>query len=251
MRQTLTVDDEPHLLIRSLSVNYGAGGSERIHTHVWPQFLYARTGVIQAEIEDTIWIVPPRRGLWIPVGKPHRLIMLGVVELRTLYCRQDIAVGKDDVRVFGVCGLLHEAVLRVCDLQWLDERDHKHKRLSALIIDEVTAATSDAIRLTMPIDPRARRLAQCFMDAGPDYAELAALYSAVGLSRRTGERLFRKETGLSPARWYRLARLSQGLAYLTKNGDIERAAEVAGYRSRGAFSDVFTKTFGFPPSAAK
>lgn len=219
--------------------------------HRWHQFLNARKGAIWAEIGDGIWIVPPRRGLWIPVGKLHRLRMLGAVELRTLYCREDIATKKSDVRVIDVCGLLHEAILRVCELQCLDQRRDSDKRLSALVIDEIDAATSAAIRLTMPSDPRARRLAQYFMDASSDHVSLASKYSAAGLSRRTAERFFRKDTGLSPGRWYRMARLSRSLEYLVDGGTIDGAAEATGYRSRAAFSDAFGKTFGFPPSLAK
>jgi AraC-like DNA-binding protein len=251
MRQALTADDQPHLLLRSLSVNYSAGSAEGCHTHSWPQLLYARTGAIRAEIEDTIWIVPPRRALWIPARSPHRLKMLGPVKLRTVYCREPAAACIERVRVFDVSGLLHEVVLRVCDLQWLDERNENDRRLAAILLHEIATAKSTAVQLAMPADARARRLARYFLDTHFEFADMSAAYSAAGLSRRTGERIFRKETGLSPARWRRFARLSTGLEALLENGSIEDAAAAATYRSRAAFSDAFSKSFGFPPSAVR
>ena len=253
MRQTrtLTLEDEAHLIIRSLSLDYSRGASNDWHTHRWPQFLYTQSGAIRAELDGAIWIVPPHRGLWIPENTAHQLKMLSRVELRTLYCRPNLVDGWTSVRVIDVCGLLHEAILRVCNLGWLDRRDPADERLARLIIDELSTTTPMDIRLPMPTEVRARRLAFLFMenrDVQKNYAELLV---HAGLSRRTAERIFTRETGVSPARWRRLVRLASGLEHLANGGRIADAAEKAGYRSQSAFSDALKKMLGISPGALK
>jgi AraC-like DNA-binding protein len=182
--------------------------------------------------------------------------MLGAVELRTLYLRptdvpQTLA-GPTATRVVDVCGLLHEAILRICALGWLDDREAADAHLAALVVAEIAVATSKALQLILPLDPRARRLADAILAAQPElHPELVDLYRAAGLSRRTGERLFKLETGLAPAQWRRLAGLSRSLEHLVEGGQMERAAALAGFRSRPAFSAAFTKTFGFTPKSVR
>lgn len=249
MRQKLKVEDEPHLLMRTLSVDYVAGGGEVAHSHSWPQLLYAQNGVMRVEVGGDLLVVPPRRGLWIPAAESHRLTMLSAVSLRTLYIRPERAQIFETATVFDVVGLLHEVVLRICALQWLDARVERDVRLNALALDEVAEAPVNELRLTMPRDPRALLLARNLMSNADALNGLSAQYSAVGLSRRTAERLFLKETGLSPARWYRLARLSVGLAKLASGSSIQSAALDSGYNDRAAFSAAFSKIFGFAPSS--
>ena len=40
--------------------------------------------------------MPPVRGVWIPANTAHRVIMLGPVEMRTLYIRPDAAPDLPD-----------------------------------------------------------------------------------------------------------------------------------------------------------
>jgi AraC-like DNA-binding protein len=251
MRQPATIADEPHMLVRSLSVNYSPGSAEAHHAHPWPQLLHAKRGTMRAEIGQRIWLLPPGRALWIPAAAMHQLTMLSEVELRTLYLRPDVATPVNAVRVFVVSDLLREAILRICELQWLDARVPTEQLLRDLVLAELAQSTPEAIHLTLPSDPRALRLARRMLDAETTGLDLSATPESYGLSRRTAERIFKTETGMSPARWHRLARLGHGLASLARGDSIDAAAEHAGYQSRSAFSDVFQKTFGFPPGMAR
>lgn len=76
-------------------------------------------------------------------------------------------------------------------------------------------------------------------------------FAAHGMSRRTAEQIFVRETGLAPARWRRLAQLSRGLASLAEGKDIDAAAELSGYRSRSGFFEAISQTFGMAPSEAR
>ncbi len=250
MRQRLSHADEPHYVIRSLAIDYEAGGHEDMHAHPWPQFLYAQTGAVRAAIEGRFWTLPTRRGLWIPAHTPHRLSMSSRLHLRTLYIRPDANMSQGAC-VVPVSGLLHEAILRVCDQGVLDDRNEIDRSLAAIIRGEISFRDPGRFVLLQPKDRRAHRLADSFFHTESAGVPLEFLCRKAGLSRRTAERVFQEECGLPPAQWRRLAGLSQGLVMIAGGSTIDDAAIAAGYQSRSAFSEAFSKAFGFPPSEAK
>lgn len=144
----------------------------------------------------------------------------------------------------NVSGLLHEAILRVCERQHLDDRRAADRSLSGVIAHELAISERTPHGLPLPSDDRARRAAEAML-AGA--GSLDAVFKGSGLTRRTGERLFARETGLPPARWFRIARLTQSVIALAGGAPIDAAAHQAGYHSRSAFSHAFKAVFGFPP----
>lgn len=252
MRQTvLSPDDEPHLFIRSLAIDYDAGTRQASHSHAWPQLLYARQGAVRAEADGRYWIVPPRRALWIPAAIRHGLHISSRLQLRTLYVHPDTPGLPSRPGIIDVTGLLHEAILRICEQGSLDDRVAIDRSLGAIVISEMNRRLSDRMYLRHPRDPRARELADLFRDSRTVHLPVSALCRQAGLSQRTAERLFERECGLSPARWRRLAVLSESLLGIAGGDSIEHAALAAGYESRSAFAEAFTQTFGFPPGHAR
>lgn len=251
MRQGSTPDDEVHLIIRSLAIDYAAGGSEEGHAHAWPQLLYARSGAIRVEIRGNWWVIPPRRGLWIPASVRHRLLMSSRLQLRTLYLSPAFAGERNVVGAVDVSGLLHEAILRVCEQGSLDARRVADRHLAEVILNEVRRTDPSMIALAIPVDPRARRMAEMFGDSDQRSASMDFLCAEAGLSRRTAERLFLKETGLPPAQWRRFNALMGSVVSIAGGERIEDAAFSAGYQSRSAFSEAFVRAFGIPPSSAR
>jgi AraC-like DNA-binding protein/quercetin dioxygenase-like cupin family protein len=251
MRHRFSRADEPHFVVRSLAIDYDAGGQEDMHAHPWPQFLYAQSGALRASIEGRFWTLPTRRGLWIPAHTPHRLSMSSRLQLRTLYLPPQDETASQGVCVVPVSGLLHETISRVCAQGVLDRRIEFDLCLATIIRAEITFRDAAGFILLQPKDTRARKLADFFFDETCVGVPLDALYERAGLSRRTAERVFQGECGLSPAQWRRFAGLSEGLVSIAGGATIDQAAIAAGYQSRSAFSEAFSKAFGFPPSEAK
>lgn len=238
-------------MVRSLAIDYEAGGHENVHAHPWSQLLYAQAGAVRAAIGDRFWTLPTRRGLWIPAHLPHRLYMSSRLQLRTLYMRPRNETPFEVACVVKVSGLLHEAILRVCAQGVLDDRIETDRSLATIIRGEIAFGDAGRFVLLQPKDKRARRLADFFFDTELRDARLETLCEKAGLSRRTAERVFQNECGLSPAQWRRFAALSEGLVSIAGGATINQATIAAGYQSRSAFSEAFSQAFGFPPSEAK
>ena len=166
------------------------------------------------------------------------------VELRTLYVRPSSVFPKLKVHAFNVSGLFHETIVRVCQLHRLDDRIEVDQLLNKLIIHELKTAETHDYDLVLPKDVRARALAMRMLTSREN---LQDALEGSGLNRRTAERLFASQTGMSPAQWLRTARLSQSVISLVNGVPIDEVALKTGYKSRSAFSHAFKRKFGFSP----
>jgi AraC-like DNA-binding protein len=68
-----------------------------------------------------------------------------------------------------------------------------------------------------------------------------------GASRRTMERIFLAETGMTVDEWRRRFRLLHGMQLLARGDSVTNAGVSAGYASTSAFIAAFKKTFGLTP----
>lgn len=250
MRQPLTTADEPFLSIRTLSVDYAAGNVEENHHHAWAQIIYAIRGAIRVEAKEHLWMLPQGRAILIPALCQHRLKMPGNAHLRTLYFNTDSFKGMA-LQGFSVSLLLHAAILRACELGWLDTRLPQDQTLADLIFNELKEATPALGPLRKPRDPRAISLMRAMMASENRALTIDDLCQPSGLSRRSAERLFEKETGQTPGRWRRTFLLSCAKEQLGDGLPIEEIVRRAGFKSRSAFNEAFKELTGELPGAAK
>jgi AraC-like DNA-binding protein len=68
-----------------------------------------------------------------------------------------------------------------------------------------------------------------------------------GASRRTLERLFQRETGISLGRWRQQARLLHAMRRLAHGESVTSIALEVGYESPSAFIATFSNAFGTTP----
>src|SRR6185503_17371695 len=98
-----------------------------------------------------------------------------------------------------------------------------------------------------PQSNRARRVASHLQQAPDDTASVAALARRAGASRRTIERLFARETGMTMAEWRRRLRMLHAVRLLAEGQPVTAAALAVGYASVSAFIAVFKREFGATP----
>lgn len=194
------------------------------------------------------WIVPTHRGVWVPARTRHTIYMSGPVAMRTLYFWPGLSRSfPDECNVVGVSALLRELVLHAVALGGLNQRISTHAHLTSVILDHLRTIASDAVLLPMPKDRRARRIASALEDDPADRRALPELSKGVGASRRTIERMFKLETGLSFGKWRQQLRLGHALRLLAAGDAVTTVAMDVGYDSISAFISAFRMTFGKTP----
>src|SRR5258708_25864944 len=68
--------------VAAMPKDFAAGFEIAPHRHERAQLIYATAGTMRISTGDGVWVVPPRRGLWMPAGVPPSLVLSGVGSLR-------------------------------------------------------------------------------------------------------------------------------------------------------------------------
>jgi AraC-like DNA-binding protein/quercetin dioxygenase-like cupin family protein len=236
--------------VTSLSWDYAAGHRVPEHFHDDDQFVYAVQGVMTVRTQDGLWVVPPRRAVWIPAPVPHSIEMGGAVTMKTLYLAPGLAKGLPRTcQVIHVSPLLHELTLRACELRSLHGQVPREAHVIAILLDTLETSPTLSLQLPMPPDPRALRIAEALVADPGEGRTLADLCRAAGASKRTLERLFRQGTGMPLRTWRQQLRLLHAVRMLTAGAKVTAVALDAGYASPSAFIAMFRRALGTTPSA--
>lgn len=246
LRQDSLLDDR--YLARGLAWDYAHGEQLPEHHHSWAQLVYAESGVMQVRTHDTAWLVPPTRAIWIPGDVSHWIRMQGSVDMRTLYLPVAGEPWPGQCQALEVSPLLRELILYIVRERWLDPDRHDHRRLLGVLGDLIEASGNVPLALPMPVDPRARSMAERIVAAPGRSDPLKALAADTGASLRTLQRLFLIETGLPLELWRLRARMQLAIVMLSGGDSVTNTALACGYANPGAFTTAFKRLFGVTPS---
>jgi AraC-like DNA-binding protein len=246
--------DDASIRIRSFGVTFGSG--QKVSRQflappaagMWHQLVCATRGALTVRTEECAWVAPPHRAVWLPAGFEYRLEMSGVVAVRMLYIRPSPRRDRAFPRtcaVVNVTPLLRELILRTVQVGALDAAVPGQKRLIGVILDELKVLVAAPLQLPLPRDSRAARFA-ALVERGTG-APFADLLRQCGASRRTMERIFRAETGMSMGQWQRRQMLLDALRRLAAGENVSSVAGELGYNSASAFIAMFRRELGQTP----
>ena len=197
------------------------------------------------------WMIPPGKCVLIPATCPHSIRMWGRVDMRTLYFQTTFAppyLCNEQCRVLSVSGLLRELILRILEMDALDSRLPHHQNLSAVLFAEISQAPEMPFLLPIPVSKPARSVALHLIEHSTSPETLDQLAKQYGAAKRTLERQFPNETGISFGLWRQKARLLNAVRLLAQDASVTNTALDCGYTSVSAFITAFKKTFGCTPS---
>lgn len=246
----LTAAQEPYLIVRSLASGCSSGYVIPEHQHDWHQLVYACTGSMTVYGGRSSWLIPPGKAVFVRAGVTHSIRMWGHVDVRTLYLPPSLpptAPAIPECRVLSVTPLLRELVLRVIECRALDSRNPSHQSLMNVLLDEIDDAPEAPLSLPLPADARALAVARHVLGSPSTAETLDELSRRYGAGRRTLERLFSRETGLTFGLWRQKVRLLDSIRLLAEGRSVTDAALDTGYSSVSAFIAAFRHTFGCTP----
>jgi AraC-like DNA-binding protein len=234
--------------ITTLIYDYPDGYIVPEHFHDQDQVVYASRGVMTVRTKEGTWVVPTQRAVWIPAKVPHGITMHGTVSMRTLYLRPRLARGLPrSCRVVNVSALLKELVLYACAFPALSRGAKIQAHLIDVILDQLETVEAIPLQLPNPSDPRALRVAAVLLADPSDQRPLGEICKRAGGSKRTIERLFQQETGMTFGKWRQQLRLMHAMRLLAGGAKITHAALDAGYSTPSAFISMFRSALGTTP----
>ena len=231
------------------SWDFAHGHVIRRHSHPEDQLLFASEGVMTVETSEGIWVVPPLRAVWIPAETAHGVAMSGRVSMRTLYFLPNLCrTIPRRCLVINMSSLLRELILYACKFSKLRRRVAAERHVIELILDQLKLVELVPVQLPHPHDSRARKLADMLRANPREQRSLEILSMECGASKRTMQRLFAEESGMSFSRWRQRARLVHAMQSLAAGQSVTNAALEAGYSTTSAFISMFRNQLGTTPT---
>jgi AraC-like DNA-binding protein/mannose-6-phosphate isomerase-like protein (cupin superfamily) len=225
---------------------HGVSGTP--HSHERAQLLYASHGLMRVRTDVGVWILPPRRALWIPPGVVHHWTALSKVTMRSIYVEAGAAaVFGHSCRVIEVSPLLRELILSLLEEPVEYPLPGRGEHLAMLILSELKAAETVPIAIPWPRDRRLVAVCSAIMADPGSSRNIEQWADDVGASARTLIRLFPKETGLHYRQWIQQVHLAEAFGRLAQGFSVGEIAAALGYASPSAFSAMFRRILGKTP----
>ena len=244
------VDEIPRALVTANAVaNLEALELSPRHRHQKAQLLFTVRGVINCDVDDAVWIVPPQCAVWIPGGLHHTVFGSGEVECISLFIDPpEPANLPTECCTITVSSFLRQLLLRANALPELYDVEGPDGRIVSVIFDELAAAPVEDLRFPIPSDARLKKLTDLLIAAPADHATVAQWASRIALSERSLSRLLAQELGMSFGRWRRQLHIVLALRRLSAGQSVQAIAMDLGYESASSFVTMFRKMVGKPPS---
>jgi AraC-like DNA-binding protein len=245
--------------VRGYSVTHPPGAVALPVATGWGQLLYTAAGAMTVSVATGSWIIPHERALWIPDSERATVTNRSRVAVRCLYLAPTLtstlamAGGPgawpgslpDRARALTMSRFCRELLLHIVLCCPLDVQDAVHPALLIVLVNELSALPDAPLWLPRPTDPQAAHFAA--VAAGEPAASSDDLARRVGSSRRTLERVFAAQTGLSLGAWRRRAGILDSLDLLASGTTVTHAALAAGYTTPSAYVAAFKRELGVAP----
>lgn len=231
------------------SVGPTTGENYDWHSHDFGQLISATSGSIYVGTPSRVLLLSPAMILWIPPNVEHWLRYGSNNEMYYVDVRQDEAkeIGTE-CRILKMTSLLNALMSASSpDLRSSCSNEHNDTFYN-LLRHELVVAPDIALSISMPRDHRIKRFAEeALLDPGV-IESIDTWLAEAPASRKTIERLFKKETGMTPSRWLRQACVLHAISRLAAGEKVSTVGFDMGYASTSAFSYMFRRSIGFSPS---
>jgi AraC-like DNA-binding protein len=244
-----SVDRTPRPIV-AIGNDYPDGHAIEPHNHRRGQLVSSASGVMVLSTAGGSWVMPPQRGMWIPPATEHHVRMVGAVSVQSLFIEPHAIPGlPDHCQVVEISPFMRSLVTEALSLPLEYELHGRAGALMQLVQYETQQLPVLPLSLRYPADGPLSALCREFVEEPNIHETIDQWADALGLSRRSFTRLFRRETGLSFVAWRQQACLLCAMPRLAAGEAVTTIAIDLGYENPAAFTLMFRRVFGSPPLA--
>lgn len=218
------------------------------HQHHWGEFVYAFRGVMEVEVQQHHYLVPPQCGLWLPPNVAHRGLNRQAVHFSSLYVSKELTAAlPQEVCALGVSPLLRALLEALRQQPAPTPHTPAYARLLQVALDQLQLAQKAGSYLPSSNDPLLAAVIDALM-ADPGDARTVAQWAAlVHSTERTLMRRAQSELGMTLAQWRQRLRVVKAMPLLLAGETVENIAHDLGYASSSAFIAMFRNLAGVTP----
>ena len=219
------------------------------HCHPRGQFIYSLRGITRVITEGEVLLIPESQGLWCPPEVQHKLIFPGSASIANLFIDPSrSSLLPRIIQVFDIPGLLKALIIKAIAIGDHCPAEGCEIRLMEVLIDEIAQLTPPPLRLPWcAIDSKLQKVVNGLISNPGDESNIEDWASLVGVSSRTLERCFKKETGMTFSEWKMQMKLLAAIEWLQTGKSITRISMDLGYSNPSTFSSAFKKSLGKTP----
>ena len=232
----------------AMSDEYAAGSVDPMHSHPRAQLSLAVSGVLSFTMSDATYLLPSNRAIWIPAGMPHSARFRGKVVGLTVYIDPKVSASLAKPKIFAVAPLVRALIEEVTTFEHAYDIAGREGRIVQLLLEEIERAPEATMQVSMPRDGRLRRVCDAILAEPSSSNDLDHCAQIAGMGRRSFTRLFKDQLGMGLATWRQHVRVMEAVSLLSEGRSITTVAFEVGYGSASAFTAMFHRTVGAPPS---
>lgn len=226
---------------------------DALHAHRKAQLVYVERGFQYLTVGEKKYLLPQHHAAWIPSGALHKTNTHSAkIRLMVLFFEVTAPLPfYEEVCVFAVPPVMKE-MIRYAE-KWSKSltADAGEAAFLYALYKELPAWAAQSLQLHMalPRDARLRKAVDFLHDRYTGVIAVEAISEAAGLSLRTLERIFKKETGLTLSKYQQMLRIIKSLELLSaKEFTVSEIAFKVGYKSLQAFTNSFMNVMQYRPT---
>lgn len=224
-----------------------------LHQHKKAQLVYVESGFQYLTVEEKIYLLPQNHAAWIPSNAIHKTNSHSEkIKLMVLFFDVDSADSfYNKVTIFSVPPILKE-MIKYAE-KWsknIEQNDNETAFLGSMYKElPHFVAQSLKLHISLPKDTRLYKAIDYLNNHYMTDIKMEDLSDIAGLSLRSLERIFKKETNLTLSKYQQMLRIIKSLELLSsKELTISEIAYKVGYKSLQAYTNSFYSIMQYRPS---
>ena len=216
----------------------------KVHEHQLAQFIYVAKGFQYLYTAEKVYLLPQHFAAWIPANTPHKTSSnANELDLRSIFYKVNSSeTFYQDIHVFHTPNVLREMVAYA--EKWNQETRFSVEEqcfLRAIFLEMPFFCQQNLqLQLPTPNNQNLQELTTYLLDRLSDDLSVGELAIKFHFSERSLLRMFKKETGLTVAKYIQYVRVMKSIELLGSGlYNISEVAFMVGYKSIQAFSSSF------------
>lgn len=228
------------------------------HGHAWGEFIYAYDGMMDIQIGEEVYIIPPHQGLWLPPHVKHRGMNHVAVSHGTLYVHERLCESMPKqagillLQPLGIALFDHlkchdEAQAQIKESQ-IDAIVHsRYQRLLEVSLDQLYEAEHIGTFLPSSSDPSLKHILEQLQLDPANQCTMQFFAQQMNMSERTLARHCQNELGMSLNEWRQRLKVMKAIDLLHQQQRVESIALDLGYANASAFIGLFKRWMNCTP----
>jgi len=218
------------------------------HTHKWHQLLYASSGVLIVDVIGERLFIPPDNAVWLPCGCQHSVSTEYGAELKSLYIDAKYQqLPTDKSLVLKISSIIKALIIEISTFDVEYPISGYADDVVSLMLNTLPRLKHLTDHLPWPTSSDLLKMcSQLYEQPGGKQTTLM-LAENLAMSKRTLERKFHRETGMTIQAWSLRLRFLKAIGLLTAGHSITSISLDLGYSSSSPFIYMFRNISGMSP----